>query len=83
MSKREKIFFTTIAGRLERAIYADVGMYGLEVLICGWQCYRKRRGFSKINLMQRARDAGENERFLFYDELLSLSKYAGYDLTKD
>lgn len=82
MSKREKIFFTTIAARLERAIHADVGMYGLEVLLSGWQNHRKRRGLGWINFMQRAKDAGVDERFLFLDELITFSNYAGYDLTK-
>ena len=81
--KNEKVPFTTIAARLERAVHADVGMYGLEVLMSGWQNYRKRHGFGKINFGQRARDEPAIGRFLFISELMVFSKYAGYDLTKD
>ena len=77
-----KVSFTTIAGRLERAIHCDVGLYGLEVLLSGWNNYRERHGYGRINFSQRAADPPDFERFLFYEELIAFSKYAGYDLTQ-
>ena len=78
-----KVFFTTIAARLEKAIHCDVGIYGLEVLLSGWNNYRERHDYGRINFSQRAKDPPDFERFLFLDELIAFSKYAGYDLTKD
>lgn len=81
--REEKVYFNTLAGRLERTIHADVGIYGLEVLLSGWNNHRDRHGFGRINFSQRAKDDPEHERFLFVDELIGFSKYAGYDLTHD
>ena len=76
--RRDAITLTTLAARLERAIHADVGMRGLDILLCGWV----RKGYiSRETLRQREKRDGEPWLTLY--EAQSFSKYAGYDLTKD
>jgi hypothetical protein len=79
----EKISLTVIAGRLERAIHCDVGMKGLNILLCGWNNFRARHNYGCINFAARARDTQGEEGYLFLDELVAFSRYAGYDLTKE
>ena len=76
--KENAITFTTLCARLERAIHADVGMHGLDILITGW--IRKRNTVTRETLRQRKKADGEP--WLTYYEALSFSRYAGYDLTK-
>ena len=75
--KENAITFETLCARLERAIHADVGMHGLDILITGW--IRKRNTVSRETLRQRKKADGEP--WLSYYEALSFSRYAGYDLT--
>jgi len=75
--KENAITFTTLCARLEKAIHADVGMHGLDILITGW--IRKRNTVSRETLRQRKKADGEP--WLSYYEALSFSRYAGYDLT--
>ena len=75
--KENAITFETLCARLERAIHADVGMHGLDILITGW--IRKRNTVSRETLRQRKKADGEP--WLTYYEALSFSRYAGYDLT--
>ena len=77
--KKNAITFETLCSRLERAIHADVGMNGLEILIYGW--IAKYGHVSRTILYQRSiRDGCE---WLSLPEAQSFSRYAGYDLTKD
>lgn len=74
-----KIPLTTIAARLERAIHADVGMKGLRILLYGWKMkYRLVDDYTFYN-----RSAENGEPYLTMGELMSFSRYAGYDLTFD
>ena len=75
---KNAITFTTLCARLEKAIHADVGMHGLDILITGW--IRMRNTVSRETLRQRKKADGEP--WLSYYEALSFSRYAGYDLTK-
>lgn len=75
--KENAITFETLCARLERAIHADVGMHGLDILITGW--IRKRNTVTRETLRQRKKADGEP--WLTYYEALSFSRYAGYDLT--
>jgi len=77
--KENAITFTTLCARLEKAIHADVGMHGLDILITGW--IRKRNTVTRETLRQRKKADGEP--WLSYYEALSFSRYAGYDLTED
>lgn len=77
--KENAITFTTLCARLERAIHADVGMHGLDILISGW--IRKRNTVTRETLRQRKKADGEP--WLSFYEALSFSRYAGYDLTED
>ena len=77
--KKDAITLTTLTARLERAIHADVGMKGLRILIYGWK--------TKYNLIGdhtlTARAQYDGEAWLSLGETISLSRYAGYDLTQD
>ena len=76
----EKIPLTTICARLERAIHADVGMKGLQILLYGW---RHKDPFApSVNVMVARRNYN-GEAWLFKFELERLSKYAGYNLCLD
>ena len=77
--KKDAITLTTLAARLERAIHADVGMQGLNVLLYGW--ITKYGRVSRALLSARKRDDGEP--WLSKVEVYSFSLYAGYDLTED
>ena len=79
----QKVYFNTIAARLERAIECNVGMHGLEVLLSGWNNHRVRHGYGRINFAQREQDDLIQERYLFLDELIAFSRYAGYNLTRE
>ena len=77
--KKDIIFLTTLAERLERAIHADVGMKGLKILIYGWKKkYHLIDDYTFYN-----RDNEDGEAWLSLGETMSLSQYAGYDLTHD
>ena len=74
-----KIPLTTIAARLERAIHADVGMKGLRILLYGWKM--KYRLIDDYTFHNRSDENGEP--YLTMGELMSFSRYAGYDLSHD
>ena len=74
-----KIPLTTVAARLERAIHADVGLQGLRILLYGWKTkYQLIDDYTFYN-----RSAENGEPYLTMGELMSFSRYAGYDLTFD
>ena len=83
MEKKKKkingILLTTLAARLERAIHADVGMRGLKILIYGWK--RRHHVIDDFTFYNRSKEDGE--AYLTLGETMSLSNYAGYDLTHD
>ena len=77
--RKDAITFETLCARLERAIHADVGMHGLEILLYGWIT---KYGHVNRHLlyMRKIKDGCE---WLSLPEAQSLSRYAGYDLTQD
>ena len=77
--KQKSITFATLTARLERAIHADVGLKGLNILIYGW--ITKYGRCSRLLLADRKRKEGEF--YLTLSEAQHFSLYAGYDLTKD
>ena len=70
----ERISKTELAKRLEQILQSEVGMKGLNTLLCGWK--QKRRFGSKYRHALNSRD------WLYVTEVMDLSEYAGYDLTK-
>ena len=89
--KLERVYFSTIANRLGAKIHMHVEIDQVNILVCGWNNQRERRGRSRINFAQRIKDNNEwraehglspdYERYMFVDELEMFSRYAGYDLT--
>ena len=77
--RKDAITLTTLAARLERAIHADVGMKGLNILLFGWA--RKKNW--NINALFWTREKRDGEPWLSLEETKSLSEYAGYDLSHD
>ena len=75
--KKDAITLTTLAARLERAIHADVGLQGLNILLYGWM---QKGGVSRTTLFMRKKSAGEE--YLTPEEVRNFSSYAGYDLSK-
>lgn len=67
----QKFFKTDLVHSLERHVGAPVGLEGLETLLYGWR--HKHRITSHAIYVRR---------WLTYEETMSLSRYAGYDLTK-
>ena len=76
--KQEKYSMAQLAANLEKAIHCDVGIYGLNILLYGWR--RKYTALTSATLSERKRKYGF--QFLYEDEVILFSKYAGYDLTK-
>ena len=89
--KLEQVYFSTIASRLGAVIHMETGIDQVNILVCGWNNQRERRGLSRINFARRIVDENEwrsehglapnKERFMYVDELELFSRYAGYDLT--
>ncbi len=73
---KERYYLTYLAGNLERAIHCPVGMEGLKILLHGWL----RRGIISPETL-RKRERRDTEAWLTVYEAMSLSEYAGYDLT--
>ena len=76
--KLEKVYFSTIAVRLGAAIHMETSIDHVNILICGWNNQRERRGKSRINFSRRIADENEwrklrgmsadYERFMYVDE---------------
>ncbi len=89
--KLEQVYFSTIAVRLGAAIRMETSIAQVNILVCGWNNRRQRKGLSRINFAQRIKDENEwrathglppdYERFMYIDELQLFSRYVGYDLT--
>ena len=77
--KKDAITLTTLAARLEKAIHADVGLQGLRILLYGWRM--KYHLIEDHTMHSRRKEDGE--AWLSLGETMSLSRYAGYDLTHD
>ena len=75
--KKNAVTFSQLAARLERAIHADVGLHGLNILLYGW--IAKYGHCSRAQLCMRAKADGQ--MWLTLPEARSFSLYAGYDLT--
>ena len=69
-----KISKKQLARNLDRAIEAEVGLAGLNKLIYGWLKYRKY-GCKYRNKLY-------NRDWMYMTEIMDLSDYAGYDLSK-
>ena len=57
-----------------KARFAKVGMAGLNTLLYGWKKFRKYGA--------RYLDALKHREWLYITEVMDLSEYAGYDLTR-
>ena len=77
--KKDAVTFAQLTARLERAIHADVGSKGLQILLYGWITKYGKVTRPVLNL--RKRDGGEC--WLTLGEAIHFSRYAGYDLTHD
>ena len=76
---KNAVTFAQLTARLERAIHADVGLHGLNILLYGW--IAKHGRCSRLQFADRKRKEGEP--YLTLSEAQHFSRYAGYDLTKD
>ena len=77
--KDNAITFETLCARLERAIHADVGMRGLNILLYGWIAKYGKISRPVLSLRKKA----DNVFWLTFGEAVHFSKYVGYDLTHD
>ena len=77
--KKGAITLTTLAARLERAIHADVGLQGLNILLYGWMKKYGRCSRAKLCMRENA----DGEGWLTPSETEHFSQYCGYDLTRD
>ena len=81
MKADKKIPFTTLIERLEKALNYPVGMNHLAILIHGWSKRHPEQAplFSTLSMRKRK----DGYPWLTETETHFLSRYAGYDLTKD
>jgi len=70
----QRIPKSQLAQALNAALQTDVGIQGLNTLLCGWKKYR--------HFSEKYCHALNSRDWLFITEVLDLSEYAGYDLTK-
>ena len=77
--KKDAITFAQLCARLERAIHADVGLRGLNILLYGW--ITKYRQVTRARLCMR--NKADGECWLSPQEAEHFSNYVGYNLTKD
>ena len=88
--KYTQIPVSTIAERLGAATHTEPDVEKVNILLCGWNNKRERRGLSRINFARRLQDENEwrkekglppcTEKFMYPDEVELFSQYAGYDL---
>ncbi|MBQ7438820.1 MAG: hypothetical protein IJV28_02515 [Paludibacteraceae bacterium] len=76
---KNAITFAQLTARLERAIHADVGMHGLNILLYGWITKYGKVSRPLLNLRKQK----DGEYWLTAGEAVHFSRYAGYDLTRD
>ena len=77
--KKNAVTFTQLAARLERAIHADVGLKGLNILLYGWITKHGRCSRAQFAMRKKA----DGEFWLSRSEAEHFSRYCGYDLTHD
>ena len=77
--KKNAVTFAQLTARLERAIHADVGMKGLQILLYGWITKHGRCSRTQFAMRKKA----DGEYWLSLSEAEHFSKYCGYDLTHD
>ena len=77
--KKSAVTFAQLTKRLERAIHADVGERGLNILLYGWICKYGKMTRPVLNLRKHR----GGEYWLTAGEAEHFSNYAGYDLTKE
>ena len=77
--KKDAVTFAQLTARLERAIHADVGLHGLNILLYGWITKYGKVSRPVLNLRKQA----DGEYCLSLGEAVHFSQYAGYDLTRD
>lgn len=77
--RKDALTFPTLIARLERAIHADVGMHGLNILLYGWITKHGRCSRSQFAMRKK----NDGECWLSLSEAEHFSKYCGYDLTHD
>lgn len=70
----QQITKAELARRLDAALGEPVGMTGLNILLYGW---KKKRKYGTRYL-----DALKHRDWLYIVEVMDLSEYAQYDLTK-
>ena len=75
--KKNAVTFSQLTARLEKAIHADVGLHGLNILLYGW--IAKHKLVSRASLCMR--EKADGQMWLTLPEARSFSLYAGYDLT--
>jgi hypothetical protein len=76
---KNAITFPTLIARLERAIRADVGERGFQILMYGWITKYGKVSRPLLNL----RKCKDGVYWLTLGEAIHFSEYAGYDLTRD
>ena len=76
---KDAVTFAQLTARLERAIHADVGLKGLNILIYGWITKYGRCSRAQLCMRQRA----DGDCWLSRHEAEHFSHYCGYDLTRD
>ena len=77
--RKDAVTFAQLCARLERAIHADVGMHGLDILIYGWIAKHGRCSRAQLCMRRKA----DGEFWLTGTETEHFSLYCGYDLTRD
>ena len=70
----QRISKEELVQRLDAALGQPVGAKGLDILLYGWKKFRKY-GVKYL-------DALKHRDWLYIVEVMDLSTYAGYDLTK-
>ena len=76
---KNAITFAQLTARLERAIHADVGLHGLNILLYGWITKHGKVSRPLLNLRKHK----DGEYWLTAGEAAHFSNYAGYVLTKE
>ena len=76
---KNAVTFAQLTARLQRAIHADVGEHGLNILLYGWITKHGKVTRPILNLRKRA----DGQFWLSLGEAIHFSGYTGYDLTRD
>ena len=77
--KKDAVTFAQLTARLERAIHADVGLQGLQILLYGWITKHGRCSRTQFAMRKKA----DGEYWLSLSEAEHFFFFFGYDLTHD